>query len=245
MNCIVFDLEWNQPVSTKQRRCTPLFLCGEIIQIGAVKTDENFNVSDTFKITVTPKYYRKMHKHVSMLTGITTDDLQYGFPFPTAFRHFIKWCGTDFAFFTWGPDDIKILRENMTLHKLNVDLLPETYDVQMIFDTQITKEHRQISLEYAMEKIGKQPLESHDALNDAKNTVSVCRHLDMEKALAEYGKLQERFSGNSNKETAKKPIRRSLRLLKSPNSLIFCVPNAVRKLSVRALYGKMPLSTFA
>lgn len=222
MNCIVFDLEWNQPVSAKQRQCTPLLLNGEIIQIGAVKTDEDFNVADTFKITVSPKYYRKMHKHVSKLTGITTDDLQYGFPFPTAFKHFIKWCGTDFTFFTWGPDDIKMLRDNMVLHKLNTDLLPDTYNVQMIFDNQITRENRQISLEYAMEKIGKQPLESHDALNDAKNTVSICRHLDMVKGMAEYGKLQKCFFGN--KETSKKTYLSQASALKEPDTVNFLCP---------------------
>lgn len=194
MNYIVLDLEWNQPVSAKCMVRTPVFLYGEIIQIGAVKLDENYHILDTFKIMVAPKYYRKMHKKVTKLTKITTEDLQYGFPFPVAFKHFGKWCGEDFAFLTWGPDDIGILRDNLLLHNIDTAWIPSTYNIQVIFDNQITKEKRQVSLSYAMEKIGAPALEAHDALHDARNTVCVCLHLDMEKGLAEYPELQKPMS---------------------------------------------------
>ena len=64
MNYIVLDLEWNQPVSAKSMVRTPVSLYGEIIQIGAVKLDENYHILDTFKIMVAPKHYRKMHKKI-------------------------------------------------------------------------------------------------------------------------------------------------------------------------------------
>ena len=194
MNYIVLDLEWNQPVSAKSMVRTPVSLYGEIIQIGAVKLDENYYILDTFKIMVAPKHYRKMHKKVTKLTKITTEDLQYGFPFPVAFGHFKKWCGDEFAFLTWGPDDIGILNDNMVLHKLDTAWIPCTYNIQVIFDDQITKEKRQVSLSYAMEKIGEPALEAHDALHDARNTVCVCLHLDMVKGLAEYAELQKQMT---------------------------------------------------
>lgn len=189
MNYIVLDMEWNQPYSMKCMINKPVVLYGEIVQIGAVKVDENFHILDTFKIAVCPKYYTKMHKKISKLTGITTEELQYGFSFPIAFKHFQKWCGEKFAFLTWGPDDIEILFDNMTLHGLNAEWIPHTYDVQMIFDEQIVKEKRQVSLSYAMKKVGEQALAAHDALNDAQNTVCICLHLDMAKALSEYTAL--------------------------------------------------------
>ena len=76
MNYIVLDLEWNQPSSPRVMVKSPVSLKGEIIQIGAVKLDENLEIIDTFKIMVKPKYYRTMHKKVSRLTSITDDDLQ-------------------------------------------------------------------------------------------------------------------------------------------------------------------------
>ena len=80
VNYIILDLEWNQPFNMKMMVKEPIMLSGEIIQIGAVKLDEGFHLVDTFKIMVTPKYYRTMHKKVSKLTNIKTEDLQYGFP---------------------------------------------------------------------------------------------------------------------------------------------------------------------
>ena len=193
MNYIVLDMEWNQPFNMNSMIRNPIALHGEIIQIGAVKLDENYHILDTFKIMVSPKYYTKMHKKVSKLTGITNEELQYGFPFPVAFNHFKKWCGQEFAFLTWGPDDIEMLRDNMMLHKLNTEWIPSTYNIQIIFEDQIAKKNRQVSLSYAMEKIGEPALDAHDALNDAKNTVCVCLHLDMVKGLAEYAALHQQM----------------------------------------------------
>lgn len=86
MNYIVLDMEWNRPFNMKSMVKKPLMLHGEIVQIGAVKLDENYHILDTFKIMVSPKYYTKMNKKVSKLTKITTEELQFGFPFPVASR---------------------------------------------------------------------------------------------------------------------------------------------------------------
>lgn len=195
MNYIVLDMEWNQPFNMKSMVKKPLLLHGEIVQIGAVKLDENYHILDTFKIMVSPKHYTKMHKKVSKLTKITDEELQYGFPFPAAFKHFKKWCGEEFTFLTWGTDDIDMLRDNMILYDLDTEWIPSTYNIQIIFDDQIVKEKRQVSLSYAMERIGEPALEAHDALNDARNTVCICLHLDMAKGLAEYATLQKQMKG--------------------------------------------------
>ncbi len=189
MNYIVLDMEWNQPFEIRRMIKTPIVLCGEIIQIGAVKLDENYRVIDNFKIMVLPKYYKKMHSKVKRITKITTEQLQYGFPFEVAFKHFKKWCGDEFVFLTWGADDIEMLRSNMTINEIDTDWIPSSYNVQAIFDDQITQERRQVSLTYAMEKIGEDALDAHDALNDARNTARVCSRLDMAKGMQEYDEL--------------------------------------------------------
>ena len=191
MNYIVLDMEWNQPFTFEGMIQEPVMLHGEVIQIGAVKLDENYWMLDTFKIIVTPQYYKRMHKKVSRITGITTEELQYGFPFPIAFRHFQKWCGEEFVFLTWGADDITMLRNNMMLYELDMAWIPKSYNIQIIFDSQITKENRQVSLTDAIEKIGKPALEAHDALNDARNTAVVCQCLDMAKGMEEYDTMNK------------------------------------------------------
>ena len=84
MCCIVLDLEWNQPFSMRSMITTPVRLHGEIIQIGAVKLNEQLEIVDTFKVMVKPKYYPYMHRKISRLTQISNADLAYGFPFKQA-----------------------------------------------------------------------------------------------------------------------------------------------------------------
>lgn len=186
MQYVVLDLEWNQPLSARSTLRKPVYLQGEIVQIGAVKLDENFQVIDSFKIMISPKYYRKMHKRVTRLTQIKDADLQYGFPFRQSFQHFKHWCGSDFLFLTWGDNDIPMLHDNMRLYKLDTNWIPKSYNVQVLFDVQIAKENRQCSLSYALEKLDVSGYQAHDALNDALNTACVCGHLDMANGLDDY-----------------------------------------------------------
>ncbi len=63
MNLIVFDLEWNMGNAPKtfNYHGAELTLRGEIIQIGAVRVDENGDVLDTFEMTLRPRIFRKLH----------------------------------------------------------------------------------------------------------------------------------------------------------------------------------------
>ena len=54
MNFIIFDLEWNNAYNYKLKRGM-----NEIIEIGAVKLDENLKVIDTFKQLIKPKLSKK------------------------------------------------------------------------------------------------------------------------------------------------------------------------------------------
>ncbi len=189
MQYIVLDMEWNQAISPKQIVREPVLLTGEIVQIGAVKLDEHFNMTDTFKIMVTPQHYTKMHYRVAQLTKLKTDDLRSGVPFPEAMARFFDFCGGDCAILTWGPDDIPMLRLNMQLHGMETESLPKSYNIQPIFDSQITKENRQCSLSYALEKVGEVPFDAHDALNDAKSTALLCRHIDVAAGIEQYAQF--------------------------------------------------------
>lgn len=186
MNYIVLDLEWNQQIKGRKKVITPVKLSGEIIQFGAVKLDEKFSVVDTFKIMVSPEFYKEMHEKVSEITNIRTEDLRQGLPFCDAFEKFRRWCGNEFEFLIWGFEDIDILCKNMIVHGVDTSWIPATYNLQVIFDSQISKENRQISLTRAMEMVGESALDAHDALNDAINTARICLHLDMEKGISEY-----------------------------------------------------------
>jgi len=186
MNYIVMDLEWNQPMGAKRTVTSPYLLRGEIIQIGAVKLNDAFEITDTYKQMVAPKYYTRMHFSVAKLTHIQNADLKQGIPFRQACREFFAWCGKEFAFLTWGPDDIPMLKSNMLIHGFDPDRIPPCYNVQVLFARQIAKENRQFSLSAATEMVGETLEDAHDALNDAVSTALVCRHLNMAEGLEHY-----------------------------------------------------------
>ena len=188
MNYIVLDLEWNQPLSPQRMVREPFNLGGEIIQFVAVRIDDlqNLNILERYSDIVKPVFYTKMNKHVTEVTELADDDLNTGRPFTEVCQEFLRWCGDDYAFITWGDADIYMLEDNMSIHEMDIDVLPECYDAQLVFDDQITQEDRSFALSYAMWKFDIKPERSHDALNDAINTVAVMRKLDFSEGLEGY-----------------------------------------------------------
>lgn len=190
MYYITLDLEWNQAYAQKalavQRQLSSR-LRGEVIQIGAVKMDKNMRICGSYQIIVKPRYFRKLHKHVSELTGITQEQMDLGTPLTEAAKRFREWCGKDFAFLTWGPDDIPMLRENFHVNDIESDWLTNTYDLQLIFNRETDGGNKQRSLEYAMEHFDiPQTLPAHDALNDAYFTALVAQKLNVAEGVRTY-----------------------------------------------------------
>ena len=135
MDYIILDMEWNQPWpgSPSAKKPLPVQIRGEIIQIGAVRILEDQTVADEFQVLIKPRFYRRLNKRVSKLTGIQEARLKAeGIPFPEAMEQFRAWCGEDVAFLTWGFDDIAILQENLALFQLPADwpLVQRPDDVQ-------------------------------------------------------------------------------------------------------------------
>ena len=190
MYYIILDMEWNQALDRAHTVEKPVLLRGEIIQIGAVKCDEDFNLVDRLKINVAPKYYKKMNRHVEKITGITNAMLAKGEKFPEAFAKLREWCTPEFRFITWGFDDIAMLADNLELHGFDPQYGSDYVNLQLIYKNQVDGEHVQCSLSDAVEKLGiPMDAQAHDAMNDAWFTYEVCRRLDMKKGLAEYANM--------------------------------------------------------
>ena len=98
MDYIILDMEWNQPWpgSPSAKKPLPVQIRGEIIQIGAVRILEDQTVADEFQVLIKPRFYRRLNKRVSKLTGIQEARLKAeGIPFPEAMEQFRAWCGED------------------------------------------------------------------------------------------------------------------------------------------------------
>ena len=53
---IVLDMEWNQALNFSEMVKDPVFLTGEIIQIGAIKLNQTLEVVDSFNERIAPQY---------------------------------------------------------------------------------------------------------------------------------------------------------------------------------------------
>lgn len=190
MDYIVLDMEWNQPWpgSPSSRKVLPVDIRGEIIQIGAVRLTEDRQVADEFQVLIRPKYYRRLNRRVSKLTGIKDSRLkEEGIPFPEAMEAFRSWCGEDIIFLTWGFDDIGILRENLQLFQMEQSWTDRWYNAQMIFNAQTDGSTSQKALKKAMDIFEIEATRpAHDALGDAYHTALICARLDLKRGAAEY-----------------------------------------------------------
>ena len=190
MDYIVMDMEWNQPWpgSPSSKKVLPVQIRGEILQIGAVRVTQEQQVADEFQVLIKPKYYRRLNRRVSKLTGIKESQLrEEGVSMPEAMERFRTWCGEDVIFLTWGFDDITILRENLQLYGIDDSWVKRWYNAQMIFNAQTDGSNAQKALKTAMEIFEIEPSRpAHDALGDAYHTALICAKLDLKKGANEY-----------------------------------------------------------
>lgn len=189
MNYVVVDLEWNQAMSSKSSvfNKLPIHLRGEIIEIGAVKLNEDLSVGEEFTIDVKPIYFKRMHYKVKKITGFDKERLSHGYSFPEAMEKFREWCGDDVTFITWGCDDQGIMEQNIIIHDLDWDWISGWINLQLIYNLQTGGDKNQKSLASAMEHFGiEQTRVAHDALGDAYNTALVSTKLDMPEGLRMY-----------------------------------------------------------
>ncbi len=180
MHYVVLDLEWNQPLNY-QSRSYRLFgdrLIFEVIQFGAVRLDEDLNISDRLNILVHPVCYPKLHPRIQSMTGITQDLLEDSPFFGEALETFLDWCGEDALILTWGCDDISVLRQNMDFFGCTRDM-PAMYDLQLLFQKEHELDNR-MNLRSAMELTGLEAEAEknfHDAGNDAYYTARILQHM--------------------------------------------------------------------
>lgn len=178
MNYVVLDLEFNQPFDFKtgpkvdaDPKCN-----FEIIQIGAVKLDESYNIIDKFDAGVKPQIYTRIHPYVEKITKIKKEDLVNCDVFPKVYESFSAFAGNDCIFCTWGKDDISLLFKNILYYDLNVDLISDKYiNVQTYAGTYLNHDKgMSLGLKAAVELLNIEIDENfHNAYNDALYTAKI------------------------------------------------------------------------
>lgn len=169
MKYIVFDLELNsKPFKNRHPN--------EIIEIGAVKLNDNLEREGSFQEFVKPRIYKKLFSVVKRKTNITQDDISEAADFKDVLSRFKDWIGNGpYLLCTWGHDDIHHFKQNCQFYHVSAKWLKRSFDIQSHFSKiyDLPKGHR-FSLERALEELAIPVGESlHRADVDAKYTAEV------------------------------------------------------------------------
>ena len=173
-NYIIFDLEWNQgeaPVTVDGKT-----LSFEIVEIGAVKLNEEKKKVGEFSRLIKPQIHKQMHKITGKLIHLTMEDLEDGVSFQEAASDFLESCGEDPKFCSWGPLDLTEFQRNLDF--FGMPLLSDRplafYDVQKLYSLAYDDGRTRISLESAVEELGlMSDIPFHRALSDAIYTAEI------------------------------------------------------------------------
>lgn len=186
MNYIILDLEWNQSSTGKEE--VSKILPFEIIEIGAIKLNNDRKMTDEFSELIKPQIYHEMHRITGKLIHLQMDELEQGSFFPEVMERFRDWCGEDYIFCTWGPLDLVELQRNIRYYGIEplADGPFKFLDVQKLFSIAYEDRKSRRTLEHAIDflKIEKD-IPFHRAFSDAYYTAKVLAGLE-EQILSNY-----------------------------------------------------------
>lgn len=179
---IVFDLEWNQSTRGKEDAADQLPF--EIFEIGAVKLNDKFEMTDQFCRLIRPQVYTKMHWMIQEVTHVEMEELQQnGMDFVDAAKEFFEWCGPDAEFCTWGSMDLTELQRNLDFYQMENPFSKPLlfFDIQKLYGL-ASGDGKRISLDSAVEESEiEKERPFHRAMDDAWYTAQVMKKLDWEK----------------------------------------------------------------
>jgi inhibitor of KinA sporulation pathway (predicted exonuclease) len=183
MKVVIFDLEatcWN-----KSEKKQPI---SEIIEIGAVKLDENLNVIEEFQKFVKPTLNGKLSFFCKNLTKINQKDVNDAETFNFAILDFSKFVSDSDYLFSWGFYDRKQIEKeifvkgtlkhfNKDIHHLMSLLESKHFSLKHIFG-EIFGMSKSPGMSNALKMIGK-TLEGthHRGIDDAKNISTIYKEI--------------------------------------------------------------------
>ncbi len=176
MNKIFIDLEMNKIAREhKEARKRTIF---EIIQIGAVKINDENEEVDSFNEYVRPELSSEMDRKIEKLTGIHFEQIAEADILENVFRRFVDWCGHDCEIYSWSnTDKCQIIAEyeikGLQLPAGTERLFEHWHDYQEDFGT-LFPHQKPMKLSTAVFLAGLDfSGREHDGLNDARSTAQL------------------------------------------------------------------------
>lgn len=201
MNYIVFDLEWNQAADLKTRRANRLLF--EIIEIGAIKLNEKREQIDDFHELIKPQVFHTMNQVTGDLIHLKIEQLENCRSFPDVAADFVKWCGSDYIFCTWGSLDLTELQKNMDYYHMT-PVSEKTlmyYDVQKLFSISFEDRKSRRTLQYAVDFLNiNKDVVFHRAYTDAYYTAEIVKRISDDRVFRNYSFDTYHLPGNKSEE---------------------------------------------
>lgn len=201
MNYIVFDLEWNQAADLHTKEESSLTF--EIIEIGAVKLNKNKRLTDRFHELIKPQVFDRMNRVTGELIHISMEQLEGCRTFPEVAADFVRWCGPDCVFCTWGSLDLLELQKNMDYYHMEPisEKTIKYYDVQKLFSIAFEDKKSRRSLQYAVDFLDiEKDVVFHRAYADAYYTAQVMKSITDHKVFFNYSFDTYRLPQNKSEE---------------------------------------------
>lgn len=181
---IFLDLEWNTTFyRNKSGERVPFH---ELLEVAAMKVDRSTGAMlDSFHSYIHPKASRKIEGRTYRLLPYEREELRTLLADAPGFLDlgpaFLHWCGPNPVFVEWGNNDVEVLFQNFSYHRLSFDAdwNCDYYDLQYIYQKMVEGNLGcQPSLEKAVSDLGlDMELDFHSAWNDTYYTVLVYQAL--------------------------------------------------------------------
>lgn len=202
MQHIFLDFEMN-PIPRENREARAVVL-SEIIQIGAVKLDSNYQLTDRFSLNVRPELNQIM-PHITNLTGIRQEDVDDAPLLKEAIDIFARWIeegaekeGRKIRIYAWSNSDWRQFSCECRLKGLEI---PPCFNRWMDFQRVYTRlmglsRRSPLSLTNALgASEGTFSGSQHSAVADAENSASLLTLVKDKEAFAERTKIVRELMG--------------------------------------------------
>ena len=160
----------------------------ELIQIGAVLVDENYQIKDTFMTYVAPQF-GAIDSFIQRLTSITRNHTKGAPSAKDALEAFANWLPDDACLVAWSDNDRAQIEREIRGKDINIPRLETYMDVECWIDCQAlfadkldTGKHYRLSEALLLAQIDYDE-GAHDALIDARNTARLFEKVQREEVL--------------------------------------------------------------
>lgn len=190
MEYIILDNEWNTSYLKINGKNV-----NELIEIGAVKLDENLNEISRFNVLIRSTLTKKLSSRFQRLTNITSEEMRTkGLKFEQAIKLYSEWAGSNAVTLTWSNSDLYVLLENFRFRRkietipiisLYADLQKYVQNEMILRGSDITSQisvaNAALALGISIDGIG-----LHRALDDSLLCAEILRKVYNKKRLQGY-----------------------------------------------------------